>query len=111
MRYRRGAPPAATPKPSNRAEIRQSVFLVARVLRTGGSVAARVRNISARGAMLDIIDAAAFRDHEIVEVEIHGLGRQRARIAWRRSGKIGLAFEQIVDPGLTRRSLRQDKPS
>lgn len=63
----------------------------------------RVRNISAGGMMADA--AGMFRSEQTVEVELRGVGRIAARIAWADEQRIGVAFVSPVDPMLTRRPV------
>lgn len=93
----------------NRSEPRDSMFLGAtiRLPDTGESWPIRVRNISAGGLMAEC--AQSFTRGAKVELELRGVGSQRATIAWIANGKLGVTFERPINPILTRRPVGQGR--
>ena len=85
-----------------RKEPRDSMFLQAMVCLDGGPAPAplRVRNLSAGGMMVDCDQDWAKGD--AVVAELRGIGHVRGRIAWRAGGRIGIAFDDPIDPHLAR---------
>lgn len=85
-----------------RKEPRDSMFLQAMVCLngSGAGLSLRVRNLSAGGMMVDCDQDCAKDD--AVMVELRGIGHVRGRIAWRAGGRIGIAFDDPVDPHLAR---------
>ncbi|ARS27097.1 PilZ domain-containing protein [Sphingomonas sp. KC8] len=91
----------SAPVMHERKEPRDSLFLQAAVtLGEAGPLLLRVRNLSAGGMMVDCDQDCAKGDP--VVAELRGIGRARGRIAWRASGRIGIAFDDPVDPLLAR---------
>lgn len=86
-----------------RNEVRDSLFLAAQL--TVGSLPSeqvRVRNLSAGGLMAEYPSAIAAGTP--VKVELRGIGRIGGQIAWATDGRIGIAFDDQIDP------LRARKP-
>jgi hypothetical protein len=80
--------------PESRAGRRSNVFLTATLVMAGGSVAVRVRNISARGALLDgpkLPPEGAVVDLRRGSLIAHG------EIAWHTDDQCGVRFDADVD--------------
>ncbi|MBB3980486.1 hypothetical protein GGR44_000117 [Sphingobium fontiphilum] len=90
-----------------RSAARDSLFLLTSIMSADGVDLgkARVRNLSATGLMADC-ERAIPADIAIV-VELRGVGRVSGRIAWSREHKIGMAFDEVIDPQLARRPVSQ----
>ena len=87
-----------------RASPRDSMFVMAALRRPGGpEVAIKVRNLSAGGLMAEA--SSGFSRGEPIEVELRGIGAVGGRIAWTAGGRIGIAFENAIDPMLARRPV------
>lgn len=97
---RRGDAPTA-----ERERGRDSLFLMARIRRSGSAegVPVRVRNLSAGGLMAETPDLL---DPDVpVEVEVRGLGWIPGRVAWHTEGRTGIAFDRPVDPRRARKPV------
>lgn len=90
-----------------RVSARDSMLLAATIRRRSDSeeelVPVRVRNLSAVGLMADY-------DHEAevgepVLITLRGIGKVQGMVAWVRKGRIGVAFDEDVDPLLARRPV------
>ena len=90
-----------------RVSARDSLLLAATIRRrTDGEeelVPVRVRNLSAVGLMADYEREA--EPGEPVLVTLRGIGMVPGMVAWVRKGRIGIAFDEDVDPMLARRPL------
>jgi hypothetical protein len=87
-----------------RAAPRDSMFLLASLRRLGGvDIPVKVRNLSAGGMMADC--ATSFSRDEAIEIELRGIGTVPGRVAWTTSGKIGVAFDRVIDPKLARKPV------
>lgn len=64
---------------------------------------ARVRNLSATGLMADC-EAPLAKGQQII-MEIRGVGRVLGQIAWTRKDRVGIVFDQPIDPQLARKPL------
>jgi len=94
---------------AQRHDTRDSLLLVAN-LRVAGSDAAlqaRVRNLSAGGLMAEL--ASHVEVGLPVEVEVRGVGWVPGRIAWVAAGRIGIAFDHLIDPQAARKRVGVDK--
>lgn len=100
---------AAEPR-GRRTRQRDSLLLSATVQRPGEAEGrtVRVRNLSAIGVMADY-DAAIAVDEPIV-ANIRGLGSVGGRVAWVRKGRIGITFDNEVDPLKARRPIGKGAP-
>ena len=85
-----------TAKP--RGKSRESIFLSANLKFEGvkTETAVRVRNISAGGMMVDCSVAFAI-GHKLVAT-IKNIGEVEGRVAWSVAPRMGIAFDQEVDP-------------
>jgi hypothetical protein len=90
-----------------RVSVRDSLFLAATIRRRTESeeelVPVRVRNLSAVGLMADYEREA--EPGEPVIVTLRGIGMVPGMVAWVRKGRIGVAFDEDVDPMLARRPV------
>ena len=85
---------------SRRASSRDSLFLSATIRRVQDPAVdltpVRVRNLSAIGLMADYLDVAIAGDP--VVVTLRGIGAVSGKVAWVKSGRIGINFDVEVDP-------------
>lgn len=90
---------------AQRHEVRDSLFLVAnfRIAGTRDAAQVRVRNLSAGGLMAEV--AGAVPQGTNVEVEVRGIGWISGRIAWATAGRVGIAFDQLIDPMAARKPV------
>ncbi len=88
-----------------RAAPRDSLFLLTSLTTLDGVNLgkARVRNLSANGLMADC-ERAVPAGIKIV-LELRGIGRVTGFVAWSRDNKIGLAFDEAIDPQLARKPV------
>ena len=87
-----------------RSSPRDSMFLIATMRRAGGAESViKVRNLSAGGLMAEV--ETGFSPGEAIEAELRGIGNVSGRIAWAAGGRVGVAFDQIVDPKLARKPV------
>ena len=88
-----------------RAAPRDSLFLLTTLTTLDGAPLgkARVRNLSATGLMADCEKPLA-ADTRVV-MDLRGIGRVEGTVAWSRRDKIGVAFDQEVDPQLARKPV------
>ena len=87
-----------------RAEQRDSMFLMAAIRRPGGhDVSVKVRNLSAGGMMAE--SAVSFVRGEEVELDLRGVGTISGRVVWGRAGRIGISFDVQIDPRVARKAL------
>ena len=90
---------------AHRVEPRDSMFLAAS-LRVAGAVASqqvRVRNLSPGGLMADY--PAGLEQGTPLVLSLRGLGDVAGRVAWSAAGRIGIAFDRLVDPMLARTAV------
>ncbi|MES2753463.1 MAG: PilZ domain-containing protein [Pseudomonadota bacterium] len=87
-----------------RGEVRDSLFLAAHLTVSGEATEqVRVRNLSAGGMMAEY--AAPVEIGTKVAVELRGIGAIAGRIAWATDGRIGIAFDQHIDPMRARKPV------
>jgi hypothetical protein len=90
-----------------RVSARDSLFLAATIRRRTDSeeelVPVRIRNLSAVGLMADYEREA--EPGEPVIVTLRGIGKVPGMVAWVEKGRIGVAFDEDVDPMLARRPV------
>lgn len=88
-----GSDDAAT----QRNNSRDSLFLVAKLTVTGlPAEQVRVRNLSAGGLMAEY--PSPIEPGTTVLIDLRGIGEIRGRIAWATDGRIGIAFDNPIDP-------------
>lgn len=90
--------PAQRPK-------RDSLFLLADFHREDGGVVgpARIRNLSATGLMAECTHPVVEGDR--LRFTLRGVGDVRASVSWREGERIGLAFDERIDPLAVRRPV------
>ncbi|WP_062734349.1 PilZ domain-containing protein [Sphingobium abikonense] len=88
-----------------RSSPRDSLFLMASLFAADGRSLgrARIRNLSATGLMADCEMPLAAGQK--VALDLRGVGRISGTIAWSRDSKIGLAFDEVIDPQLARKPV------
>lgn len=81
-----------------RAEDRTSMFLQATLEPADGRTAevCRVRNVSAGGVMCET--GRTHTEGERVTVTLRSVGRVDATVVWTSANRVGLAFDEIIDP-------------
>ncbi len=90
---------------AQRAGGRDSLLLVANFRVTGlcDESQVRVRNLSTGGLMAEYSGPVA--TGTAVEVNVRGVGWVPGKVAWVTDGRIGIAFDQTIDPMLARRPV------
>lgn len=90
---------------SQRHEVRDSLFLIAefRLAGTRQSEQVRVRNLSAGGLMAEVSSPIA--QGTPVELNVRGIGWISGKIAWYAAGRVGIAFESMIDPIMARKPV------
>ena len=88
-----------------RSSPRDSLFLLASLPGADGRSLgrARIRNLSASGLMADCERHVAAGAR--VEIDLRGVGNVSGTVAWSRDNKIGLAFDEAIDPQLARKPI------
>ena len=87
-----------------RSEPRDSMFLMGIMRRVGGpDVQIKVRNLSPGGMMVE--SPVGFPRGQAIEAELRGIGAVLGRVAWTAGGRIGVAFDQPIDPRLARKPV------
>ncbi|MCP1468745.1 hypothetical protein J3E64_000412 [Sphingobium sp. OAS761] len=88
-----------------RSAPRDSLFLLASLQAEDGASLgkARIRNLSATGLMADCERAIPAGTR--VKLDLRGVGPISGMIAWSREDKIGLAFDEPIDPQLARKPV------
>lgn len=91
----------------NRQDSRDSLFLMAdfRVVGSSEVRALRVRNLSAGGLMAEL--GGGLDQGMRVEFDVRGIGWVAGQVAWSAAGRIGVAFDQQIDPLLARKPVGQ----
>lgn len=84
---------------------RDSLFLLTTLSTPEGAQLgkARIRNLSATGLMADC-ERAVPAGIQVV-FDLRGIGQVTGTIAWSREDKIGLAFDEPIDPQLARKPV------
>lgn len=92
---------------SSRESKRDSLFLLtALCLPDGREVCKlRVRNLSAKGLMADCPEAVEKAQHVIID--LRGIGPVGGTIIWTTGERIGIAFDQPINPAKARISLKR----
>ena len=90
---------------AQRHDTRDSLLLAANFRIAGQSemLQVRVRNLSAGGLMADI--ATHIETGLPVEVDVRGVGWVPGRVAWVAAGRIGVAFDYLIDPQAARKPI------
>lgn len=90
--------------PQSRHQVRDSLLLMADLRLPGrDAIPVRVRNLSAGGLMAEY---AGDLDPGLgVELVVRGIGAVSGRVAWRAAGRIGIAFDRLIDPLLARKPV------
>lgn len=90
---------------SQRNKDRDSLFLTAefRIAGARNSQLVRVRNLSAGGLMAEVPEPVAQGTE--VELDLRGVGSITGRIAWNAAGRVGVAFDKMIDPILARKPV------
>lgn len=103
FRYRSAQSPAI----STRAAQRDSLFLLTSLSSADGHCRGkvRVRNLSALGLMADCPVHIAKRER--VVLDLRGIGPVAGTVVWVRGERIGVAFDQPVDPKQAREPVRR----
>lgn len=87
-----------------RAGARDSLMLTAQFRIAGRDVVqVRVRNLSSGGLMAEY--AQPINSGTPVDVDVRGVGWITGRIAWSAEGRVGVAFDQEIDPMLARKPV------
>lgn len=97
-----GTPETEDTPEIHREKSRESTFLTAAVVFDGSpqQVTARVRNVSSGGMM---IDTGTTREKGLgVTVQLKNVGEVRGTVAWSTSSRMGITFENEIDPHLAR---------
>ncbi|WP_420144069.1 PilZ domain-containing protein [Sphingobium sp.] len=89
---------------------RDSLFLLTTLSTPDGAQLgkARIRNLSATGLMADCERAVPSGIQVICD--LRGVGQVSGTIAWSRDDKIGLAFDEAIDPQLARKPVSGNGP-
>ncbi|PCD02592.1 hypothetical protein COC42_14420 [Sphingomonas spermidinifaciens] len=104
---RPSADAAVLAKGRGRHAARDSLLLTAR-LRIGENAAdVRIRNLSAGGLMAEYPRPVSLG--EPVEIDVRGIGPVVGRIAWATDGRVGIAFDEPIDPMLARKPVTSRK--
>ncbi len=90
---------------SQRNEVRDSLFLAANLRVVGGRDYAqvRVRNLSAGGLMAEV--PAPIPQNTTVELDLRGIGTVLGKVAWNAAGRVGIAFDEQIDPLAARKPV------
>ncbi|WP_294254143.1 PilZ domain-containing protein [uncultured Sphingomonas sp.] len=87
-----------------RSGVRDSLLLTAQFRVEGEDVGTvRVRNLSAGGLMAEYAAPVGLRTP--VEIEVRGVGWVKGKIAWAAEGRVGVAFDNEIDPKLARKPV------
>lgn len=91
--------------PCRRAARRDSLLVMTQLSDEAGRVVAqaRVRNLSATGMMAEC--SVGFRAGDRVAGELRGAGPVEGVVTWVRNGRIGIRFDERIDPQAARRPI------
>lgn len=89
---------------------RDSLFLLTSLVSQDGAPLgkARVRNLSATGLMADCERSVPAGTQ--LTLELRGIGHVSGSVAWSREDKIGVAFDEPIDPQLARKPVSSVQP-
>jgi hypothetical protein len=73
-----------------------AVLRVAKLITERGEQLCRIRNIAPGGVMVEV--PGTFWAGEPAAIELKSGGKAAGRIAWVENGRIGIAFEEAIDP-------------
>ena len=93
---------SAETAPDRRSDSRSSLYLAASIYRDGAAHPAKIRNISATGALVEV--RTAFAPGSLVQLvrgplSVHGV------VLWTETGKLGLKFSRSIDVSRWRKTL------
>lgn len=89
---------------SMRSEPRDSMFLMAVMRRPGSAdITVKIRNLSSGGMMAE--SPVNFSRGEAVEAELRGIGSVMGKVAWNAGGRVGVQFDNPIDPRLARKPV------
>lgn len=87
-----------------RSGARDSLLLTAQFRVDGADTGmVRVRNLSSGGLMAEFTAPIGLRTP--VEIEVRGVGWVKGKIAWAAEGRVGVAFDNEIDPKLARKPV------
>lgn len=94
-----------------RSQDRDSLLLTATLRRVGrgAPVPVRIRNLSAGGLMAEhgpVLPVGAE-----VEIELRNVGMVRGTVAWSAEGRVGIAFDEEIDPKAVRKPVTVRQPA
>ncbi|WP_010543412.1 PilZ domain-containing protein [Sphingomonas elodea] len=102
--YISASPLSADDFAGKRSGARDSLLLTAQFRVEGqDAVTVRVRNLSSGGLMAEFTAPIGLRTP--VEVEVRGVGWVKGKIAWAAEGRVGVAFDNEIDPKLARKPV------
>ena len=87
---------------------RDSLLLTARLRIGDRKVDVRIRNLSAGGLMAEYPGMVSLS--QPVEIDVRGVGPVTGRVAWATDGRIGIAFDEPIDPMRARKPVTTRKP-
>ena len=95
---------------AKRERNRESMFLLAGVRFSEGAAMlnARVRNLSSGGMMID--SAIEYSKGHVVFVDLKNIGVVSGYVAWSTTTRLGIAFDNQIDPKLARLPLITSAP-
>ncbi|MGV3769115.1 MAG: PilZ domain-containing protein [Sphingobium phenoxybenzoativorans] len=90
---------------------RDSLFLLTSLTTLQGASLgkARIRNLSATGMMADC-EAALAKGQQVI-MDLRGVGQVFGKIAWTRNDRVGIVFDQAIDPQLARKPVAEGRGS
>ena len=77
---------------NRRVAVRQRVLKAATIEFNGGGLSCMVRNMSNRGAALDVISPIGIPEHFTLVLNADGL-HMPCHVVWRKEKRIGIAFD------------------
>lgn len=97
---------AEAPKAAGgREKGRDSLFLMAQLVIAGDRTPrdVRVRNLSAGGLMVEV--AKPVDEGTPVTLTLRGIGEVKGKVAWWTQGRVGISFDEPIDPLLARKPV------